>query len=88
MSRKFTKKPADHCGAGFWVIFRDIYTTVTSILKVEGPFQFWLITQSILNGFGWFLAQKNQKNRGNNATKSEIQKPAGNPPSCPRPWEG
>jgi hypothetical protein len=58
MSRKFTKKPADHCGAGFWVIFRDIYTTVTSILKIEGPFQFWLITQSILNGFGWFLARK------------------------------
>ena len=38
--------------AGFLANFRDIYTTVTSILKVEGPNQFWLITQSILNRFG------------------------------------
>jgi len=56
------------------VIFRDIYPAVTSILKIECSNQFWLITQSILNGFGWFLAQKIQKIRRNNPTKLEIQK--------------
>ena len=62
---------------GFLVIFRDIYPAVTSILKIECSNQFWLITQSILNGFGWFLAQKIQKIRRNNPTKSEIQKTHG-----------
>ena len=63
--------------AGFLVIFRDIYPAVTSILKIECSNQFWPVTQSILNGFGWFLAQKIQKICHNNPTKSEIQKTHG-----------
>jgi len=77
MSQKITKKPMQKWSAGFLVIFRDIYPAVTSPLEIEHSNQFWLITQSILNGFGWFLAQKFQKIRGNNPTKSEIQKTHG-----------
>jgi len=62
--------------AGFLVFFRDIYPAVTSVLKIECSNQFWLVTQSILNGFGWFLAQKFHKIHHNNP-KLEIQKTHG-----------
>ena len=79
MSQKMVKKPAAHLVRVFWSFFVTFTGAVTPILKVEGPNHFWIITQSILNQSGWFLAQKIHKNRGNNLIKSEIWKTRGFP---------
>ncbi len=77
MSQKMTQKPAVHQSRVFWSFFVTFTPAVTSILMVEGSNHFWIITQSILNGSGWFLARKIQKIRGNNPTKSETHKTLG-----------
>ena len=56
----------DYVGGVPGLDLRKKFDPWSFFLILVPPCIFWLIIQSILNRFGWFLAQKIQKNRGNN----------------------